>query len=116
MKFLFFKKNPFIFWLLSGTCCKNLAIFLKNSEIDKLEPFFPTKILCIPLRGHYISQVGKMPKKISKIKTTLLHSLQKNSSSRSLKHAKVKEPLRMAGLGFIQNLLITGLQWMIIHR
>jgi hypothetical protein len=41
-------------------------IFFKKSEIDKLEPIFPQNSF-VPLCGHHISQVGKMPK-FSKIK------------------------------------------------
>jgi len=38
-------KNPFIFWLSAGTCCKNLAIlnFKRKNLVNNDQFFFPTK-------------------------------------------------------------------------
>jgi hypothetical protein len=109
MNFFFKKRILLYFCYFWEPVVKIWQFFFYKSEIDKLEPIFPPKSF-VPLCGHHISQVEKMPK-FSKIKKTLLHSLH-YLNSRSLKHAKAKEPVRMAGLGFIQNLLIIGIQWM----
>jgi hypothetical protein len=43
MQVIFFK-NPFIFWLLAGTCCKSIvnlfSILLQSSELGPLFEFF----------------------------------------------------------------------------
>ncbi len=41
-------KNPFIFWLFSGTCCRNLAVFFLN--FWKKNPLYLSKFEIIFFR------------------------------------------------------------------
>ncbi len=41
-------KNPFIFWLPPGVCCRNLAIVFEFYFFCKLGSFFHKNILYVP--------------------------------------------------------------------
>ncbi len=51
-------KNPFIFWLPPGLCCRNLAIVFEKTKFCKLGSFFHKNILYVPkscfLRSKYV--------------------------------------------------------------
>jgi len=70
-------KNPFIFWLLVGSYCRNIYMAIgKKSKSCQLRPFFPTKILC--LCGNLISWSQNFDKNFQKITKTNLKLKNQN--------------------------------------
>jgi hypothetical protein len=54
-------KNPFVFWLPAGTCCKNLAILISISNVVNEAYFFDKNHLNVT-KSYFSS--SKMPKSL----------------------------------------------------